>query len=307
MNNTVKALGRGAIVLIFIIAIVIAGYGVFGWLMPFLYRSSEINIRAAQCEAATRPLQTRDIYILIDRTRSQGPDSGKGAEEYLGYAKDAVVEGLLPRFGPGDRVFAYWIGTGFDLSANGVFDSTKGDSSIAWTQDPVAPPGLPDCPASQDGERLCSTWEESSATWASEVAALELQGKGGKDPHGKSSYLDAFAYVGDAIQRSRSDEKWVVVIGDLLEHPAPRPFSPPEPVDDKEAEAFDSVRVVLVYPSLDRDARDRLRFWNEYFAKRGDVSDVVQLIYSSPDLRDPQLLMPVNPFCGASPRDGMRQ
>lgn len=221
------------------------------------------------------PAFIRDVYIMLDPTGSMGID--------LPEAKQFIVERIFPFLGPGDQVFCYNIGPDFVETRNRVF----GQKQL---------PGVPENLLNTQIagripiENVNAIWQQAQDVikqdWTKRLS--EVSGPVAKQPG--SNYIEAFSYIATRLNTQKNQhlrEKWLIVIGDLLQEPKPNPFRPPGPKAE-EAEAFKGVRVRLFYPYRAQGAEqtrankwrrgreqkqirpgDLKEFWTEYFSRRG--------------------------------------
>ncbi|HEX8089931.1 MAG TPA: hypothetical protein VF762_13810 [Blastocatellia bacterium] len=221
------------------------------------------------------PAFIRDVYIMLDPTGSMTAD--------LEEAKRFIIERIFPLLGPGDHVFCYNVGPDFVETRSRVF----GQKQL---------PGVPEnmlnaqiagrIPAENLNALLQQAQDVIEQDWTKRLN--EVSGPVDRQPG--SNYIEAFSYIATRLNPQKgqhSREKWLIVIGDLLQEPAPDPFRPPEPTAE-EAEAFNGVQVRLFYPyraqrseqaqakkQRRRQGQKQIRpgdlkeFWTEYFLRRG--------------------------------------
>lgn len=215
-------------------------------------------------------VSVRELILLIDITKSlnvgEQTDTFKQTKEY-------AVNRVLPNIGPGDKVSCYTVATTFNESVNRVFEKTL--------------PLIPDLlllpvPRNMDGGAAI----DMNKLWQPVERALSPTGDGWvlsinalrQEQHGHTDYLGAFQYLIERLNspehRKTFRETFVVVLGDLVQDPMPKPFEPPPP-SEAERLAFGGVRVVLVIPYRSKEvpaakSREEVRdYWQKWFADRG--------------------------------------
>jgi len=227
------------------------------------------------------PVYIRDIYILIDSTKSMSPAN-------IAAAKDIIKLRVFPNLGPGDRVFAYGIGAGFIESRDRIF----GERAL---------PGVPENLLNQQlvgripPEVIDNVWRqvpESVEAWKRRLDDVNTKAKYLR----LSSHIAAFSYLKTRIEAPKDHylrERRLIVIGDLYQDPLPKPFKPPA-ATAAERNAFSDIEVQLIFPYQAGRRQplqpDQLKqFWQDYFAQRGNdhvlitsFDDPTPLLSSSP-------------------------
>jgi len=236
----------------------------------------------------------RDVYILIDPTTSM---SG----EDLKRAKDIVKSQVFPYVGPGDRVFCYSIGPGFDVMKNWVFKKGSLPAVPKNFLDPKLAKRL------QPGQ-LASLWgnvnEVTQRDWTEQLDKLSapVDDKGRYIPG--SDYLAAFDFIAAAIEsRTTKDnrEKRLIVIGDLEQYPLKAISSGQT---DKQGFRGAEVHLVQTYRAGKRGPERQIaiepselqRFWKDYFIQRGCEKVAITTF------DDPTPLLPGSPVPQAASR-----
>jgi hypothetical protein len=215
-------------------------------------------------------VSARELILLIDITKSL--NDGKRTDTFK-QMKDYAVNRVLPNIGPGDKVSCYTVATTFTESVNRVFEKAL----------PLVPePLLSAAPRQRDGRppidvaRLWVPVERALSPtgdgWALSINAVR------QEQHGHTDYLGAFQYLIERLNspehRKAFSETFVLVLGDLIQDPMPKPFEPP-PAAETERLAFSGVRVALVVPYRSKEAprtkgREEVRdYWQKWFAGRG--------------------------------------
>jgi hypothetical protein len=217
----------------------------------------------------------REVYIVLDPTPSMTPD--------LEEAKQFIIERIFPLLGPGDQVSCYNIGPGFVETRSRVF----GQKQL---------PGVPEnlLNAQLAGripiENVSAIWQQAQDVIKQDWTKRLSEVSGPVDKKAGSNYTEAFSYIAARLDTQKGQhgrEKWLIVIGDLIQAPTPNPFQPPEPKAE-EKDMFKGVQVRLFYPyraqgpeqTLTKKRRriqeqkqirpgDLKKFWTEYFSGRG--------------------------------------
>jgi len=227
------------------------------------------------------PVYIRDIYILLDSTKSMSPAN-------IAAAKDIIKSRIFPNLGPGDRVFAYGIGAGFIESRDRIF----GEKAL---------PGVPENLLNQQlvgripPEVIDDVWRqvpEGVEDWTRRLDDVNTKAEYLR----LSSYFAAFSYLKTRLEAPKDHslrERRLIVIGDLYQDPLPKPFKPPA-ATPAERNAFSDIEVQLIFP-YQADKKEPLQpdqlkqFWKDYFAQRGNdhvlvtsFDDPTPLLSSSP-------------------------
>lgn len=238
---------------------------------------------------------TREIFVLIDRTRSIKPQDRTGGDEYLEKARQ-IVQDAVRNFGPGDRVSCYSVATGFDEMRQYVFGQPNMPEIVTGL--PRATTIGEQCRYATEIESACTAAPGVRDDWTKRIAAVTWD-----VPDGLSSYLDALQYAGERLKTSPRNEKWLVVVGDLEEDPPPRPFKAPPPPDGQ-GQLFSGVKVRMIEPIRAKNAKNAKnahsrdewhQFWKDYFVSRGmgeHGEDLVFLPFTGADG-----VIPSNQFC----------
>jgi hypothetical protein len=225
------------------------------------------------------PVFVRDIYIILDATASM-------SESDINEAKEIIKSRIFPDLGPGDRVFCYGIGAGFDERRDRIF----GQKAL-----PGAPVNLLDAKRANrvPADAVSKVWQEAPSVlqdWSQRLDSLRT----GEEYLKLSGYFDAFNYISERIKGPKDpqlQERRLIVFGDLYQDPVPDPFQPPAP-GPEEINAFSGLKVRLIYPYK---AGQRLpiqpaalqQFWQQYFSQRGNDKALITTFDDPAPLLDP--------------------
>jgi hypothetical protein len=251
---------------------VVARRGDAPWTLVGMLVAVALGVMVFALARQTGPIQLgkdlwlRDVYVLLDRTRSMDSLEFQAA-------KDFIRKQILDSIGPGDRVFCYTVGTGFreqrNLCAANVTWVAARESLLTSTP-------RPDAMRDSVARALWDEAEVAQALWRKPLDTLR------QEDCGRSDYYGAIEYVAQRVGAQAlgsATEHWLVIIGDLQPNPA-RP-----PVGIVDTTAFKEIRVRLVYSYRSatpdhagcpaamaeraRSSDELLRSWKEYFVNRG--------------------------------------
>ena len=231
--------------------------------------------------APGEPIYIREVYILLDTTKSMSEDD-------IQAAKEIIKSRIFTNLGPGDRVFAYGIGTGFIEGRDRIF----GEKALPGVPRNVLDPQLVKRVPPDAIDDAWSRVPESLLDWTRRLEAVNTKAEYLRF----SSYFAAFSYLQTRIESQKDRdvlERRLIVIGDLYQDPLPKPFKPLQ-ATAAEQYAFSDIEVQLVFPYQAVRKRplqpgELRQFWKDYFAQRGNN----HVLITSFD--DPTPLLPASP------------
>ncbi len=207
------------------------------------------------------PGYLRQVVILADQTASMNP------AQCAAIRKTAQTR-ILDRLGPGDFAACYQIGDspdGYDEVRNWIFGDWE--EALPKVRPEYADRGRFEV---HEAQELLDCWrkcDQLMQTWRGRVAALAAPGD-------HSCYLSALDFLETHFAAPEANERWLFILGDLVEDPEPSPFEPPA-VSEGRGIAYESVKVVLVRPFQIRGRHPEATvsaFWTKYFSDRGAVT-----------------------------------
>jgi hypothetical protein len=258
----------------------------------------------------TKPLSggdlstVRTIFVVLDLTESmhrqpngmKGTDKSKippepGLSDYQKEIKEIVKSQILPQLGPGDFIECYQIDSdsqSFAESKNQVFGGARSRPPLPEVREGIADGRIkPD-----DFAKKCAKGPEFKEELKQQWATLDTLRNSwinridsAPPPADRccSAYLAAMDYIGRRLSSDQvKGEKWLIIVGDLLEesrtrtassytNPKALPALAAEP-EEKERDRLRGVKVLLIRPSGPQDIRLRNildDLWREYFQSRG--------------------------------------
>ncbi|MFO1433300.1 MAG: hypothetical protein U1F76_24925 [Candidatus Competibacteraceae bacterium] len=217
--------------------------------------------------SAKKEVFLREIYILLDCT-----DSMVGNFDD---AKKIIKNHISPSLSPGDTIAGYCIKDRFDTQ-NLIIEKSLPILEFFTNKDDAEY-----CTKCGDWQQLWRGVTEIQRQLEQQLNELKLPLPDQSDYFGALDNIATLIKPTD-IKPANNLTKLLIVIGDLQQTPAPRPFSAPSATDDKK-QSFRDTAVWVIYPSPPplRDVVRKgsvqpilidqwIKLWKTYFADRGN-------------------------------------